>query len=565
MVLRGGASSLELRPMEPVVAGDQTTDLKEYLAVLRARKWTIILVTALVVGSALFFSYRQTPLYEGSARLLVKALPADSSRVIQLMQGPNLETEAEIVRSESVATLVIEDLELDVRPEELIAELEVEPAAELSQVLQISYTSPIPETARDVPNSFAANYIAHKRNQAREAQEVGLESIEKGINSVQDRLAAVTERISSLESEGEEALAATLETERSALIARLGVLQQRLDDFQTAQPIDLAGGEIIAPATLPSRPSSPDHIRNGLLAAFLGVALGIGVAFLKERLDDRFKGRMDIVRSLDAPVLASIPRLKVPKKKRHVLAINADPRGHSSEAYRGLRTGIEFISSQRGLKSILITSPSPGEGKTMTTANLAVTLAQAGRRTIIVSADLRRPTLEHYFGINGGLGLADWLDPSSDLPIESLLDDPGIPNLRVMPSGRIPANPAELLASPLLGELIEALEANSDIVLLDSPPVLAVADPLILASKIDGTVLILDADKTHRSAGVHARGELERVGATIIGSVLNSFDASGSPYYYEPYSYGYSDAQPEPISGNGGNPESRKRSFGFRR
>lgn len=540
-------------------------DLREYLAVLKARKWTIILVLILVVSSALFFSYRQTPLYGASVRLLVKGVPSDSSGYIP---PPNLETEAEIVRSKPVAALVIEDLGITTSTDGLIDQLTVEPATELSQVLEISHSSPDPETARDVPNAFAINYIEYKRDQASDALEVGREAIQEAINSVQERLTGVTKRIASVKTQNDEGLAVTLETERSALIARLGVLQQRLDDFETRQPIDLAGGQVIEPATLPLSPSSPDHVRNGLLAAFIGLALGVGLAFLKERLDDRFKGRMDVVGAMGVPVLATVPHMKISQRNRYALAIEADPRGHASEAYRGLRTGIEFIGGERSIKSVLITSPSPGEGKTMTTANLGVSLANAGRRTVVVSCDLRRPTVEHYFGNPGGPGLADWLRQGNELPLDSILQEPGIPNLRLMPSGAIPPNPAELLSSPRLEELIKTLEENSDIVLFDSPPVLAVADALILASRVGGTVVVLDSSKTHRSAAVHARGELERVGATIIGSVLNSFDPSGSPYYYEPYSYGYRSAAPEATTTNGGGSSHspQKRSlFGFRR
>lgn len=510
---------------------EQPIDLREYLAVLRARKWTILLVLFVVVAAALAFSFRQTPIYESTARLLVKGVPTDASGMIQTV---NLETEAEIVRSEPVATLVIKELGLPISAPELITELRVAPAAELAQVLELSYSSPDPEKARNVPNSFASNYIEYKRDQAREALEIGREAVEDQLEPVQQQLADIGERLTSPEVAGNAALRATLENERSALIARLGVLQQRVDDFETSQPIDLAGGEIIQSAPLPSTPASPDHVKNGSLAGLLGLALGVGLAFLRERLDDRLRGRSDIERTLNAPVLATIPRVQMSKKARFDLVTRAQPRSSAAEAYRSLRTNLQFLISQQNLRSVLVTSPSAAEGKTSTSGNLAVVLAQAGQRVILVSADLRRPTLERYFGTDTEPGLSEWLS-ETDEEIWRFIQDPGIPNLRVIASGPVPGNPAELLTSRRLRTLVDALEGCCDLVLIDSPPSLAVADASILASHVDGVLLVVNAATTHRSAAARAKEELERVGASLLGCIYNAYDATSSPYYYQPY------------------------------
>lgn len=516
----------------------ENVDLREYLGVLRARRWTIIFVAAVVLSSALFFSFRQMPLYEARTRLLVKGVPTDASGFIQT---PNLLTEAEIVASEPIATLVVDDLELDSSTKELISQVSVKPAQEESQVLRISYTSPDAAIAADIANSFAENYIEYKRTEASEALEAGRLSIQERISAVQEKLSRVTRRIDTPEVAGDPALRTTLETERSTLIARLGVLQQELDDFQSTQPIDLSGGQAIDPATPPTTAVSPDHLRNGLLALFLGLALGIGLAFLREHLDDRFRGRPDLIRSLDVPVLASVPKFGTRKReKQHALPIHADPRSPAAEAYKGLRTSIRFLTNDRSLRSLLITSASSSEGKTMTTANLAVALAQGGTKVIVVSADLRRPALELYFGIENSLGLSDWLLATDERDPFGIVHDPGIPNLRIIPSGPIPPNPAELLASRRFGTFIETLETQAELVLVDSPPVFPVTDPLVLISTIGTAILVIHADKTHRSIAVHAKEELERVGGDVVGCVYNSFDPSDSAYgrYNTYYQYG---------------------------
>jgi capsular exopolysaccharide synthesis family protein len=215
--------------------------------------------------------------------------------------------------------------------------------------------------------------------------------------------------------------------------------------------------------------------------------------------------------------------------------------GGTSEAYRTLMTNIQFASAQQRCRSLLVTSPRAGEGKSVTCANLAVTLAQSGNRVVLVSADLRRPTLKNYFNLPDQAGFSTWLTGECR-DLRSVLVDPNIPNLRIMPSGRLPHDSTGLLNSPRLHELISMLTAQCDYVLFDSPPTLGLADTVILASHVDGTILIVDARSTRRSHALHAVEELQRVGGRIIGSVLNSLESSSTGYYSYYPSYARADA-----------------------
>ncbi|MGH2808084.1 MAG: polysaccharide biosynthesis tyrosine autokinase, partial [Actinomycetota bacterium] len=317
--------------------------------------------------------------------------------------------------------------------------------------------------------------------------------------------------------------------------------------------IALGVGDVLEAASTPEQPFSPDHPRNGALGLFAGAILGIGVAFIRERLDDRFRGRPDVERVLEAPVLATVPRFAHGKRFENSLPVLSEPKGPASEAYRNLRTGFQFLASQRGYQTLLVTSPSAHEGKTSTVANLGVALSQAGRRVVIVSADLRRPNLERTFGAQNELGLSSWLLGEEDDLRKLVLEHPDIPNLSLMTAGRVPSNPAELLTSPRLRELIDRLTQYFDLVLFDSPPVLPVADAVILASHLDSVILIFDAASTGRNAALHAKEQIERVGGTIIGCVLNAFDPSNTPYYYEPHYYSayYGPHEDESGSGDG--------------
>jgi non-specific protein-tyrosine kinase len=211
-----------------------------------------------------------------------------------------------------------------------------------------------------------------------------------------------------------------------------------------------------------------------------------------------------------------------------------DPRSPVAEAYRSLRTNLEFSSLDRPLRTLLLTSPGPDEGKSTTLANLAVTAAQAGRRVIVADCDLRRPRQHEIFGISNGVGLTTMVRDESALA-RLPLQETEVPGLWVLPSGPPPPNPAELLASQRMSQVIGRLTEQADLVLLDTPPIVAVTDAAVLASKVDGVVLIINAGSTKRQFAQRAQELLQRVNARLIGAILNNvaLDRALHTYYTE--------------------------------
>ncbi len=213
----------------------------------------------------------------------------------------------------------------------------------------------------------------------------------------------------------------------------------------------------------------------------------------------------------------------------HELITIADPRSAVSEAYRTLRTNIQFSSLDRALRTILITSTVAEEGKSTTLANLAVTFAQGGNRTIAVDSDLRRPSLHRLFGVPNEAGLTTMvLEERNDL----LLQSTDVPNLSVLPSGPLPPNPSELLASRRMERIVEILKAEADFVLFDCPPIVAVSDAAVLAPRVDGVLLVVSSGKTKRDSAARAKAQLETVNANIIGAVLNNVKGDRNLYTY---------------------------------
>lgn len=215
------------------------------------------------------------------------------------------------------------------------------------------------------------------------------------------------------------------------------------------------------------------------------------------------------------------------------LITRTNPRSPVAEAYRQLRTNIQFSSPDRPLKTLLITSTHPEEGKSTILANLAITFAQTGSRVILVDCDLRRPSLHGIFGVRNSVGLTNIiLDPAiKEFPFQ----DSGVTNLRLLCSGPLPPNPSELLGSRRMAEVVEQLKSEADYVLFDSPPVVVVTDAAILASKLDGVMLVVYAGRTRRELAKKAKALLDKVNANVLGVILNNvkYDASLHRYYAE--------------------------------
>jgi non-specific protein-tyrosine kinase len=214
----------------------------------------------------------------------------------------------------------------------------------------------------------------------------------------------------------------------------------------------------------------------------------------------------------------------------------SDPRSAAAEAYRALRTNIQFASPDKPVHTILTTSTSPDDGKSTTIANLAVTFAASGSPTVLVDADLRRPHLHHIFNLSNDAGLTTLVSEmargSEGEALKLPLQDTQVPNLRVLTSGPVPPNPAEILASQRMAEILALLRGNAEYVLIDTPPIIAVTDAAVLAPRVDGVLLVVNAGKTRRDLAVKARDMLRQVNADLLGVVLNNAQLDKSAYAY---------------------------------
>ncbi len=315
---------------------------------------------------------------------------------------------------------------------------------------------------------------------------------------------------------------------------------------------------------LPKEPIGPPRLRNIFIAFLLSLAAGIGLAFLLDFLDDTLKSVEDVDRYLHLPALALIPSNRDRGRligmgggsapapaDTTALAMITDVRSPIAESYRHLRTSLLLSSAGQPPKTILITSSQPAEGKTTTAINTAFMLAQTGAEVLIIDCDLRRPRLHAHFSIPNSKGLTNWLSGETD--IEGLMQSyEAQPNLKLLTSGPVPPNPAELLGSDEMRKLLSTLSERFTHIVIDSPPAISFTDASILSTMADGVVLVVHGGKTSRAVARRAKQQLLDVGAHIFGIVLNNVKLESQEYYYSGYYSGYygeGDEKPESVPG----------------
>ncbi|SEJ40404.1 polysaccharide biosynthesis tyrosine autokinase [Demequina mangrovi] len=452
-------------------------ELQDYLRILRKNWIAIVVLTVLGGGAGLAYSVVAEPTYTASAKVFVST--SNSSDVSELAQGNSFTQQ----RVKTYADLV-----------------------KTSAVLQ-----PV-------------------------IDDLGLN---RSVASVRGKVSATapqsTTVIDVTVTDSDPVFSASLAT---------AVAQQLIDTVESIETTDSAAGSpvrltVVQEAEVPSVPTAPKKTLNVALGFLLGLALGVGLAVLRTTLDTRVRNERDLERITDAPVLGGI--VFDPKAKTRPLIVHEDAMSPRAESFRTLRTNLQFLDADRSERSFVITSSVPSEGKSTTAANLAITLADAGARVLLVGADLRKPKMAQYMSVEAGVGLTDVL--IGRLELADAIQRWGRSDLHLLPAGSIPPNPSELLGSSLMESLIHKLDGEFDVVLYDAPPLLPVTDAAVLARLVGGTVLVVAAGKAHAPQVENAIASLETVGAPLSGVVLTMLPTKGPDAYgYGRYGYSYAES-----------------------
>lgn len=444
-------------------------------------RWVTVFVTALLtVVAAATFTLAQTPVYQASTRLFVSTTSGRTTS--DLYNGNRLSQERVLSYTELIMgeTLAQRTIDrLDLDMDASMLKAKVSAKSRPDTVLiDVSVRDPSPVRARDIANAMSDEFVVMVRE-------------------LETPVAGATPD------------------------ARV-VVEQR--------------------ASIPTVPVVPRKLRNVILGLLLGTMLGIGIAVLRELLDNTVKSREDLEEVVGAGVVGIVP---FDKKLHEEAAISFDSdRSATAEAFRKLRTNLQFLTVDNPPRMIVITSTSPSEGKTTTSINIALALAEADHNVVLVDGDLRRPVLASYLGVVGSVGFSTAL--SGAAPLDDVLQTTKYPRLTVLTSGPIPPNPSELLGSMAAKTLLEELRAQFDYVIIDSPPLLAVADSAIVATEADGAIVAVRSGKTKRDQLAHAVGSLRDVSAPVLGAILTMVPTrGGGAYSYQYYGGTYSGTEPK--------------------
>ena len=527
-------------------------EVREYLRVLRRRKWLVIVPTVVAVVVALVLSLMATPIYRASVQVLVQS----SAQTSSAGAGANnkdlgtLSTDKTVVTSDEVVSNAIAALaSLSEAPvnnagqpmtaQQLAKDILVTVPSD-TNVLTISYSSTDPVEAATIANALGEAYKQFKQTQVDDTVTKLTEELQTQYDNNQRQIDDVTAALQQAHSEGART---SITNNLIDLTSQQASLQAQKSQIEADNVISVT---TIDPATAPHDPVSPNIPLNLLASLALGLTLGVGLAFGAEGLDDHIRDRPELQRILEAPVIGSIPAVKDWRQREEGqhLAFKDDPSGPLSEAYKALATNIMYLASQDQLQIILVTSALAGEGKTTTAANLAVSLARLDQDVVLVGMDLRAPDLAKRFGLRGRDGMSNTLaTPLIDVDrqtrslrsiarVRAQMQMVDIDRLRVILGGAAVNDPTGLVSEFVAGEYADTLRKVAKFIVIDTPPVLGVADASILAPLADGVVFVTDAQKATRRAVSDAREQLKAAGGQVIGAVYNNIPAHDSRYGY---------------------------------
>lgn len=513
---------------------DNKQALAQYLAVLR-KWWWLLVACTLVASVSSYIGTRQMPrIYQATTTVMVgqslqKLNPSSNDFYIsqQLAQ-----TYSQLIQRRPILTGAAQALGLDYVPSPTSISTRQVPG---TQLLEISVRDTDPERARALADEIANQLIL----------------LTPSAGETEERRAFVQTQLADLEAKIE-ATHAEIENEQRKLEAansaraiqqhqaNINALEQKRDSYRSTY-VSLLGTvqeatnyvAIMERAVTPTRPISPNVPQTVVLAAAIGFALAMVGAFLIDFMDDTVHSAEDVTRLTGLPLMAPIARIDGGRDGNKLVA-HQEPLSPISEAYRLLCTNIRFSMVDKPLFTLLVTSAGPSEGKSVTLSNLAVIFSESGKKVLVIDADLRRPMQHRIFDSPNATGLSDAILDVGNSVMEYVQQTP-IPNVYLLAAGQVPPNPAELLASERMGKLLEEIRQHMDIVLLDSPPALVVADAVILGSRVDATLLVADRGQTRRNMIKQVAEELRRMGAKPIGVVLNRAAPSHAGYQYTHY------------------------------
>jgi non-specific protein-tyrosine kinase len=513
-----------------------------FLRTLRRRKWTVLVTVLTVCALAMTMSFRQQSLYEASADVLIgRQNPALTLTGVPdpaaNQQAPRVSsTQAYVAGTPEVAQRVLraQGLSSEMTPRQFLATSSVTPRPD-SDVLVFRVRNADPDVARRLATEYAWQFTQYRTELDTEAYQRAREEIEGRLEDIRNSGQMSSTTYERLQEQDQQ-----LRTMEALQSSNAFLLRQADQAFQV----------------------QPRPLRDGALAFVLAIMLGVGAAFLREALDTRIRSAEEAAEYLGVPLLARVSAPPRRRRKSHRLVMVSRPESGDAEAFRMLRTNLQFVTLEEPAQTILVTSALQQEGKSTTVANLAVALALSGRRVVIVDLDLRRPSLHKLFDLEASIGLTDVALGTNSLE-EALMpvplvggkrgrrgkgsdgDAPADVLLDILPAGPAPPNVGEFVGMQAVADILNALRSRADVVLIDAPPMLHVGDAMTLSSRVDGLIVVSRLSGIRRPQLAEASRILAASRARVLGLVATGAEQEDEygTYTYPGRAYGNAPAR----------------------
>ena len=494
------------------------------------RRWVwLLLLATLLAGVVGYIASVQIPkVYEGSVKLLVTPGQAGNgmSNYNDVLAGERLtRTYSEVLKTEPVVAEAARRANIDQSYESLVPFVSVSPVRD-TQLVQITTRASDPVTAANFANQLANVFIEQTQASQSGRFAASKDSLGRQVEQLAAEIASHTRDVDALHAQES---SATRDGALNRLQSELTQLQESyagaVRAYEDARMSEARNNDLLAvvqPAFPEANPAEPRVAVNVVLAAIVGLILGLGGALVAQYLDDRVSSPERLFQFTGLHALGSIPL-----SQKQTLA-TVDP--ELGEAFRLLRANLQFAAVERPLRTLLVTSSEAGDGKSVTAANIAVVIAQAGQNVLLIDADLRHPRLHVMFGASNRLGLTSMI-VDEHLGAESVMVATCVDGLWLIPSGPLPPNPSELLASQRMRDQLQNLCKLADVVVIDSPPVLPVSDPAVLAGLTDGTLMVVNVQHSAGQRVAESTRTLRSAGAHLLGAVMNRVPPRGASYY----------------------------------
>lgn len=582
----------QMPPMPPEIGVESGKTFTDYLNIFLKRKEIIITFFLISIVLAAIYYYRMPNIYQATSQLLIgreegslvtNPEVAAASGISSRRYEDYLQTQFFIIKSRPIIQTLIDQMELGKKYDYFAtgdAVTKVQNMVNLvnvlnTQIVNLSATFTDPKLCVEIANNLTDLYV--RQNIAtklyfsneilkwfpKEAETVKMQTVYGQLQELSKK--DVIESLPSVANDPVikqlKARKAQLETELHSLLVRykekhpvivklkedLQYTNDRLEEetqkivdnlrSELAGKLQLTNIRILQYATVPTIPIGPKRMQGILRAGLLGLLMGLGLVYILDYLDNTIRSQEDVEKYIKLPYLGHIPAIKDKSKGEYEkrIIVHADPESQMAEAFKNIRTGIVFSAPPETLKSILVTSTIPSEGKTFVSVNLATTIALDGNKVLLIDSDMRRPTIHNTFKLDNSTGLSNYL--TGNIPLDVLINDTFIENLNFINAGPTPPNPSGLLGSFKMDELIKEAKKKFDRVIIDGPPLIGVSDGIILSKLTEGTLLVIRFGTASRDIVGKAKQCLQELNTNIIGVVLNDLDIEKEAYYSKYYHY----------------------------